>query len=329
MNTNTIAQDAALASVKYVSAVLSYENDDSPVSCNETTKTFDELMVYLPRGAYTGCRTVNRRSILSLETHAKRISDTLNLLVFSKDKIMGKKAGVEEFPMATKKLASFRKWETCRDAIIRLLVPCFKYFDNVNADKAESIWEVKVGIFVSFAFDQGNPILCCHLSPLQKPPQSVSAQVLWQARQTPSAKDSQWVKRRCSMGYLQKEVNEYILKTDEGYITEGAASNVFFVKQGVVYSAPPEEILEGTIWKLVIDVCKEQQITLKYKMFKEDDLGDCEAAFLTSTSRLVLPVRKLVLNEKTTLEFDAESEFVCKIRSKVLQKLEDASFRIY
>lgn len=88
-------------------------------------------------------------------------------------------------------------------------------------------------------------------------------------------------------------VYEIILKDTEGYITEGSRSNVFFIKAGILYTAPGCYVLPGTARKRVFDICHTQRIPIKEERIQYRDLKEYESAFITGTSPLVLPIRKI------------------------------------
>lgn len=88
-------------------------------------------------------------------------------------------------------------------------------------------------------------------------------------------------------------VYEVILTDAEGYITEGSRSNIFFIKENIVYTAPVQYVLPGTSRKRVIDICKKQGIPVKETRIALPALPEYEAAFITGTSPLVLPIRKI------------------------------------
>lgn len=94
---------------------------------------------------------------------------------------------------------------------------------------------------------------------------------------------------------LMKEchVYEILLVDREGYITEGSRSNVFFIKEKVLYTAPLQYVLPGTSRKRVFDICREHAIRIEEKRIDLHSLKDYDAAFLTGTSPLILPINRI------------------------------------
>jgi branched-chain amino acid aminotransferase len=101
---------------------------------------------------------------------------------------------------------------------------------------------------------------------------------------------------------LQKKLNEFIsekkifeafLVGENGYITEGSKSNLFFIIKGTLFTAPDEAILKGITRDKIIMLCKKLNYNLIVKSISIKDLNKVEAAFITGTSPGVLPVSKI------------------------------------
>ena len=88
-------------------------------------------------------------------------------------------------------------------------------------------------------------------------------------------------------------VFEALLISNDSIVTEGSRSNIFFIKDSVVYTAPKHLILEGITRKYVVKVCEEIGIEVREQEIKENDLVKFDAVFLTGTSIHVLPVSKV------------------------------------
>ena len=87
-------------------------------------------------------------------------------------------------------------------------------------------------------------------------------------------------------------VNEILLSTDEGEVLEGSQTNFYAVVGGEVRTAG-EGILEGTVRRIVMDVCWNEGIPVVLRLPCLDGAGGWEGAIVSSTSRLVLPVDEL------------------------------------
>ena len=89
------------------------------------------------------------------------------------------------------------------------------------------------------------------------------------------------------------DVFEALLISYESIVTEGSRSNIFFIKDGTVYTAPKHLILEGITRQYVLKVCEELGIEVRESEIKEEELPNFEAVFLTGTSIHVLPVSRV------------------------------------
>jgi branched-chain amino acid aminotransferase len=89
-------------------------------------------------------------------------------------------------------------------------------------------------------------------------------------------------------------VYEAVLINQEGEITEGSRSNIFFVdKEERVISPPLKAILPGITRKYVLRICTEAGIEVLEMPLPLKLAGSMVACFLTGTSPRVLPVRQM------------------------------------
>ncbi|ARJ50036.1 D-amino-acid transaminase [Staphylococcus lutrae] len=80
----------------------------------------------------------------------------------------------------------------------------------------------------------------------------------------------------------------------DGIVTEGASSNVYAIKDQVVYSHPANNLILNGITRQVIKwVCEDDQITFKDEAFTVDFLKGADEVFISSTSVEVMPVVKI------------------------------------
>jgi D-alanine transaminase len=86
---------------------------------------------------------------------------------------------------------------------------------------------------------------------------------------------------------------EAILVRD-GFLTEGAASNVFIVKDGVIKTPPhSEQLLPGVTRDILVELLAEGSLTCQVAPVPETELRSADEVWLTSSTRDVLPVTKL------------------------------------
>lgn len=91
----------------------------------------------------------------------------------------------------------------------------------------------------------------------------------------------------------EKNCAEAILIRD-GVATEGAASNIFIVKSGVIITPPSSSfLLPGITRDLIIELAKTHKIPLQERDVTEDELRNADEIWLTSSTKEIVPVLKL------------------------------------
>lgn len=81
----------------------------------------------------------------------------------------------------------------------------------------------------------------------------------------------------------------------DGKVTEGSASNVFMVKDGVLYTHPADRwILNGITRRMVLRVARELGIPVREEAVSESFLlNEAEEVFVTSTTMEIMPLSSL------------------------------------
>lgn len=116
------------------------------------------------------------------------------------------------------------------------------------------------------------------------------------------AKDIRWLK--CDIKSLNLLPNvlasqkaaasgcrEAILFRDEAHVTEGASSNVFIVKNGILRTHPADSfILNGITRQRVINLAKDAGFEVREEVFGVNELLEADEVFFTSTIYEISPV---------------------------------------
>ncbi|MDW0117139.1 D-amino-acid transaminase [Sporosarcina thermotolerans] len=77
----------------------------------------------------------------------------------------------------------------------------------------------------------------------------------------------------------------------DGIVTEGSSSNMFGIKDGVVYTHPASNlILNGITRRVVLKLCEQNGITVKEETFSPDEALEMDEFFMTSTTAEITPV---------------------------------------
>lgn len=225
-------------------------------------QTTDDFVVGFPSGVYTTLRTVNnKKAIFQYSYHLNRLFESFQLSGF-------------DFKFSL---------DALRDPLREII-------------SHEIAQELRIRIFISFE----KPNICNILSEELTQPSlldykngvKVSTNKL--NRDNPRAKltsfisKSEKIKRACKENNLE----ESIMINKKGELLEGLSSNFFAVKNGVVFTAE-DEVLKGSMREIMIDEIKRNQIPLRLKPILLNELVIVDEAFITSTSRGVLPVIKI------------------------------------
>ncbi|KAJ1668751.1 hypothetical protein IW140_000180 [Coemansia sp. RSA 1813] len=155
-------------------------------------------------------------------------------------------------------------------------------------------------------------------------------------RDTPEAKNIQWVHERESLEpMIAPPVNEVVLtdRCSEGErFYEGISSNFFATRRissssatrapeylnYQLVSAPRDCVLLGTVMKLVLRICDRDGIQVVYD--PSVDFGGWNGAFVSSTSRWVLPIETIVYGHGDAVaehRLDASDPLVAHLRESV------------
>jgi D-alanine transaminase len=77
----------------------------------------------------------------------------------------------------------------------------------------------------------------------------------------------------------------------DGLVTEGTSSNIFAVKDGVIYTHPANHlILNGITRRELLNIFDKESIPFEEKAITENDLESVDELFMTSTTAEVVPI---------------------------------------
>lgn len=104
-----------------------------------------------------------------------------------------------------------------------------------------------------------------------------------------------------SMNHAKDKGCEEVIMHKNNFITEGGASNIFFVKDNLVMTpALTNNILPGITRELLIKAIKNEGIDVQEGKYTLEDLIDSESIWLTSSTKGLAEVGE-VINTKTKL----------------------------
>jgi D-alanine transaminase len=120
-----------------------------------------------------------------------------------------------------------------------------------------------------------------------------------------SAPDNRWL--RCDIKAISLLPNvllrqmaidagcaETILIRDDDFMTEGAASNIFLVKNGVLLAPPKDNLmLPGITYDVLLEIAAANSIPHKVRKIAKDEIFNADELLLTSSTKEVLAITTL------------------------------------
>jgi branched-chain amino acid aminotransferase len=220
---------------------------------------FDDITTTLPTGLYTTFRTYAERTrVTGLRAHLDRLY------------LPAKVQGI---------VPTLRKPDALRDVLCDLL-------ERLNTSEA------RVRLIMDTSVEQGTIYVL--LQPMQALPaeiysNGVHLEISKTSREKPSLKQTAFI---TESAFDRKRVGGEIfevLLTNKGRILEGMTSNFFYVRDGMLCTAG-RGVLIGVTRQTVIAIAKQEEIKVCFKALALNELPLIEEAFITSSSRGVVPV---------------------------------------
>ena len=87
---------------------------------------------------------------------------------------------------------------------------------------------------------------------------------------------------------------EVLFISEKKEICECANSNFFFVKNGALYTAPPDRVYPGVTRELVLKIAKQNHIPVYEKPIFLKDLKKADEVFITSTTKEIMPIKEIL-----------------------------------
>jgi len=108
-------------------------------------------------------------------------------------------------------------------------------------------------------------------------------------RNQPLVKFTDWVRARSVCETLGVNAYDYLLLDDEQRILEATSANFYVVKQGAIVTAATG-ILEGITRQIVLELAERAGLELELRRPTFQDLQRADEAFITSSTREIVPV---------------------------------------
>jgi branched-chain amino acid aminotransferase len=95
------------------------------------------------------------------------------------------------------------------------------------------------------------------------------------------------LRRASNEGYRPDEA---LMRNTDGYIAEGATSNLFFVDDGVVKTPEMGSILPGITRELVIELADDEGFPVRTGRYTPEEVRNADEAFLTNSTWEIRPI---------------------------------------
>jgi branched-chain amino acid aminotransferase len=234
---------------------------------------FDHGLLY-GDGVFEGIRVYNSK-VFELEAHIRRLYESAKVIrleiPMAKDKLI---SAVEDTVKANKVIDGYIRLVVTRGVGNLGLNPfvCEKSCLFIIADSIQ--------LYPEELYEKGMKVISATTvrnHPLAIPPQIKSLNYLNNILAKIEA--------------LDNNVPEAIMYNHEGYVAEATGTNVFIVKDGVIYTPPVEAgALPGITRAIVIGLAKKEKLQVVEKNLTRFDLYVCDEFFLTGTAAEVIGV---------------------------------------
>jgi branched-chain amino acid aminotransferase len=219
---------------------------------------FNDIISSLPSGVFTTIRTKNRTHAFQLSSHFQRLEESIFL--------SGEKFhfSIEDLRPVLQEILNQQKGNEHR---IRFQIPLNEL----------SFCYIFVEKFLSYSTDY-------YMN-------GISVKTNQLRRINPQAKLSNFLKQSTEEKKLLTEIGmeESLILDENQFILEGLSSNFFGIRENQIQTAE-KNILKGITRKIVITEAQKLGIEIKYEPVNLNQLSELDEAFITSTSRIIMPV---------------------------------------
>jgi branched-chain amino acid aminotransferase len=250
--------------------------------------TFDEVSQMLPGGSYTTFRTYNSNRVVRFCDHLTRLHTTAKLIERN------------NFPMDQEKI------RRVLNKVISLF-PGEEHRFRITVDL-----EVTPGT----VYIAREKLSLLPLSLYQRGVKTVTYNI---HRINPKAKLTQFLSSASSIrSKLSDDVHEALM-VSEGRILEGISSNFFAIRDGIIWTAE-EGVLLGVTRSVVLDEIRSEDISIHSWPITLDDIPQIQEAFITSSSRGILPV---VMIDDQQIGNGTPGPITMRLHRRYLDRLEE------
>lgn len=202
------------------------------------------------------------------------------------------------------------KRNALEDAYIRPLVLCDPNMSLINGQPTH----VFIGVWGWGAY-LGEKLLNLRISSYCRPhPRSVHVEAKACGHYVNSILATSEAKRE---GY-----DEALLLDCDGYLAEGPGANLFFEKDGKIFTPKLGHILPGITRATVIELCQEMGIPVEEGRYTAEDLFEADGAFFCGTGAEVVGIQSV---DKKTFHLNWPDSLGARIREAYLNLVREKS----
>lgn len=119
-----------------------------------------------------------------------------------------------------------------------------------------------------------------------------------------------------------KQSLEGIFLTRDRLVLEGSMSNIFYVKNGAVFTPPlTQNILPGITRQVVINLCRENNIKVSERRIHYFDIIKADEIFLTNSVMEIMPVKEIDIYK---VESKIPGSVTCKLLELYKKEIENS-----
>jgi branched-chain amino acid aminotransferase len=234
------------------------------VNLDPVPESLNDACIQLPAGVYTTLRTFNRQQVLNLDDHFQRLEQSAGLI--------GHHLELDRQSLRQALREIVAESPSADDYRIRLVV------DLENKPGTVYILRANLKLPDADNYLHGTLLITSDLQRIQ-----------------PAAKSTVFIAASDQL-VLPAGVNEALLLDNQRRILEGMSSNFFAVLNGVLRTAQTG-ILPGITRQMVLEEASSAGLPIQLEALPTAELRTIQEAFITSSSRGVLPVRQIDTQE--------------------------------
>lgn len=253
--------------------LLIYLNGSFVPEEDAKVSVFDHGFLY-GDGIFEGIRAYHGR-VFKLEEHLKRLYESAKSIQLT--------IGITKEEMQEVVLESLRR-NDLKDAYIRLVVSRGKGDLGLDPHKCPQASIIciaaQIKLFEQSMYEQGLEVNTVAIR--RNNPDSLN----------PRIKSLNYLNNiLAKLESNQAGVIEAVMLTQDGYVAEGTADNIFIFRNGVLMTPPLSAgILEGITRNSVIELAIDLGVKVKEELFTRHDLYTADECFLTGTAAELIPV---------------------------------------